>query len=166
MFYGLSSKKEAVVLARAVCSVVGNASTREAAVALLVETAAAETLLGDLRDPTMYGAGTGLTQVDEGTFDWLRMGYADTPIGDAVRDRFNINLRKTRYQELETSPLLAMLFCRLRYMKAQGVIPDSLVGRAEYWKKWYNTSAGKGTVAGYIKKVQDCGVAALLKEVP
>lgn len=163
MFYGLMLKEDAVVAARAVCEVIGNAPTRENAVALLVETAAAETLLGELRDPTMYAAGTGLTQVDKGTFDWLKGLYANTPTAEAIQKRFNIDISRTQYQELETSPVLAMIFCRLRYLRAQGAIPDTLVGRAEYWKKWYNTSAGKGTVAGYIKKVQDCGVAALLR---
>ncbi|QVJ13210.1 hypothetical protein [Pseudomonas phage PSA28] len=163
MFYGLMLKEDAVVAARAVCEVIGSPATRENAVALLVETAAAETLLGELRDPTMYGAGTGLTQVDKGTFDWLKGMYANTPTAEAIQKRFNIDISRTQYQELETSPVLAMIFCRLRYLRAQGAIPDTLVGRAEYWKKWYNTSAGKGTVAGYIKKVQDCGVAALLR---
>ena len=111
----------------------------------------------------MYAAGTGLTQVDKGTFDWLKGLYANTPTAEAIQKRFNIDISRTQYQELETSPVLAMIFCRLRYLRAQGAIPDTLVGRAEYWKKWYNTSAGKGTVAGYIKKVQDCGVAALLR---
>lgn len=163
MFYGLMLKEDAVVAARAVCEIIGSAPTRENAVALLVETAAAETLLGDLRDPTMYAAGTGLTQVDKGTFDWLKGLYANTPTAEAIKKRFNIDISRTQYQELETSPVLAMIFCRLRYLRAQGAIPDTLAGRAEYWKKWYNTSAGKGTVADYIKKAQDCGVAALLR---
>lgn len=165
MYYGLKSKEDAVMYARQVCAVVGDPATREAAVALLVETAAAETLLGTLRDPTPYGAGTGLTQVDEGTFDWLKGLYSKGPVADAVLKAFNINLSKTKYQELETSPLLAMLFCRLRYARAPGAIPTSFVGRAEYWKKHYNTSAGKGTVAGYLKKAQECGVPALLERV-
>lgn len=163
MFYGLMLKEDAVIAARAVCEIIGSPATRENAVALLVETAAAETLLGELRDPTMYAAGTGLTQVDKGTFDWLKGLYANTSTAEAIQKRFNIDISRTQYQELETSPVLAMIFCRLRYLRAQGAIPDTLVGRAEYWKKWYNTSAGKGTVDGYIKKVQDCGVAALLR---
>ena len=163
MFYGLMLKEDAVIAARAVCETIGSADTRESAVALLMETAAAETLLGELRDPTMYSAGTGLTQVDKGTFDWLKQSYSSTPVATALQKRFNIDISRTQYQELETSPLLAMIFCRLRYMRAQGPIPSTLTGRAEYWKKWYNTSAGKGTVAGYIKKVQDCGVADLLR---
>lgn len=163
MFYGLMLKEDAVVAARAVCETIGSADTREYAVALLVETAAAETLLGELRDPTMYAAGTGLTQVDRGTFDWLKQSYASTPVATAIQKRFNIDISRTQYQELETSPVLAMLFCRLRYMKAKGAIPATLEGRAAYWKQWYNTSAGKGTVADYINKVRDCGVAALLR---
>ena len=89
MFYGLMHKEDAVVAARAVCEVIGSPATRENAVALLVETAAAETLLGELRDPTMYAAGTGLTQVDKGTFDWLKGLYANTPVAEAIQRKFD-----------------------------------------------------------------------------
>lgn len=162
LFYGLKSQADAVTYARRVVELIGGG---DPAVALLVETAAAETLLGTLRDPTPYAAGTGLTQVDEGTFVWLRDLYKNTALGANVKTVFNINMAKTQYQELETSPLLAMLYCRLRYLRAPGSIPADVAGRAAYWKKHYNTSAGKGTVDDYLQKVAKCNVAALLAAV-
>lgn len=159
LYYGLKSKEDAVKYAKAVVDVIGGGPD---AVALLVETAAAETLLGQLKDPTPYAAGTGLTQVDKGTFDWLKQLYANHKLGNLVMQHFNINLTKTQYQELETSPLLAMLFCRLRYYAVPYKIPTTLVGRADYWKKWYNSTAGKGTPEDYLKKVSVCGVPELL----
>ncbi|MBJ3579628.1 hypothetical protein JGC46_23410, partial [Salmonella enterica subsp. enterica serovar Derby] len=40
-------------------------------------------------------------------------------------------------------------------------IPATRVERASYWKKYYNTSAGKGTPQDYINKCQRAGVDAL-----
>lgn len=161
MNYGLINKQDAVSYARAVCSVL---SGGENATALCVETAAAETLLGDYRDPTPVSAGTGLTQVDLGTFEWLRGKYQNTSIASALSAAFNIDLSRTVYQELRTSPLLAMIFCRLRYLASPGAIPATREGRADYWKRHYNTVAGKGTPADYLTKCQLAGVDALLNE--
>lgn len=158
LYYGLKSASDAVQYARKVVEALGG---DEPAVRLLVETAAAETLLGQLKDPTPYAAGTGLTQVDRGTFDWLKQLYADHRLGNLIIQHFNITLSKTQYQELETSPLMAMIFCRLRYYAVPSKIPETLSGRAAYWKQWYNTSAGKGTVEDYLQKVEKCGVNKL-----
>ncbi len=46
---------------------------------------------------------------------------------------------------------LGVLFSRLHYLRMPGSIPDELTGQAFYWKKFYNTSAGKGTVEQYLK---------------
>lgn len=161
MNYGLINKQDAVGYARAVCRVLGGG---ENAVALCVETAAAETLLGDYRDPTPVSAGTGLNQIDLGTFEWLRGRYQNTSLASALRAAFNIDLSRTVYQELRTSPLLSMIFCRLRYLASPGAIPTTREGRADYWKKNYNTSAGKGTPADYLNKCQLAGVDALLND--
>lgn len=161
MNYGLINKQDAVCYAREVCAVLGGGLT---AIALLVETAAAETLLGDYKDPTPVSAGTGLTQVDLGTFEWLRDKYKNSRYASALLSAFGVDLSRTAYQELRTSPLLAMIFCRFRYLAAPGAIPDTREGRAEYWKRYYNTSAGKGTLADYLNKCQRAGVDALLNE--
>lgn len=46
---------------------------------------------------------------------------------------------------------IGALFCRLHYLRCPGAVPTELQGQAEYWKKYYNTSAGKGTAAEYIE---------------
>ena len=45
---------------------------------------------------------------------------------------------------------LASAFCRIHYRRQPGSIPESMPARASYWKKWYNTPKGKGTVDHYI----------------
>lgn len=163
MNYGLIKKRDAISYAIAVCYAISD-SAQDSVVRQLVETAAAETLLGDFKDPTPNSAGTGLTQVDFGTFEWLRTKFMSTPINQRLLDAFGLDLSKTVYQQLRFSPLVAMVFCRLRYLAVSAPVPDTLDGRAEYWKKYYNTSAGKGTPADYISKCQRCDVDALFNE--
>ncbi|MBA5234770.1 hypothetical protein H2Y56_22065 [Pectobacterium aroidearum] len=163
MNYGLVHKQDAVACARAVCDVIGHGKNNKA-VELLVETAAAETLLGDFKDPTPNGAGTGLTQVDFETFEWLRTKYMGTAISSRLMSTFGFDLSKTVYQQLRFSPLVSMIFCRLRYHTVPTMIPDTRAGRAEYWKRHYNTSAGKGTPADYLDKCRRSDVDSLFEE--
>ena len=46
---------------------------------------------------------------------------------------------------------LAVLFARLHYIKFSEAVPDGLDAQAAYWKKYYNTTAGKGTTDKYIR---------------
>lgn len=160
IYYGLVSKSQALEYARAVCSVVGGNPN---AANMMIETAAAETLLGEYRDPTPYAAGTGLTQVDKGTFDWLKGRYKGHSIATQIHNAFGISLSRVSYSDLETSPLLAFIFCRLRYYTVPAAIPPSREGRAEYWKRHYNTSAGKGTPGEYLERCEQAGVDELLQ---
>lgn len=160
MNYGLINKQDAVSYATVICDVIGHGKNN-AAVPLCVETAAAETLLGDYKDPTPTSAGTGLTQVDLGTFEWLRDKYRNSRYAALLLSTFGIDLSRTVYQELRTSPLMAMLFCRLRYLAVSESIPATREGRANYWKKYYNTVAGKGTPADYLEKCRRADVDAL-----
>ncbi|WP_286992578.1 hypothetical protein [Shewanella sp.] len=159
VYYGLVNKQQVMVFAQAVCGVLGGG---DKAVDLLIETAAAETLLGSYRDLTTYAAGTGVTQVDEGTFDWLKSKYKKHRLADALYQAFGIYLGKVSYVELETSPLLSFIFCRLRYFAVKSPIPETREGRALYWKRHYNTSAGKGTPEEYLVRCELAGVNALL----
>lgn len=153
MFYGLIDRHWAVPIAVAVCNVLGNGKFNNAAL-LLVETAAAETLLGDLRDPTERKAGTGITQVDEETFKWLKEKFTNKKEEAALKEAFGFTLSKVAYSELELSPLLAFVFARLRYRVVEFDIPTTLEGRAAYWKLHYNTDAGKGDESQYIAKAR------------
>ncbi len=152
--YGLAGTTQVPEYARAVCDVIGHGSTG-AAVPMLVETAAAETLLGQARDLTPYRAGVGLTQIDKGTFDWLKGKYKDSGISQQLADAFGIRLHYVQYDDLRNAPLLAMVFARLRYWTVPEPIPRQIEQRATYWKQHYNTEAGKGTAADYLRRCID-----------
>ena len=49
-----------------------------------------------------------------------------------------------------TNIALAAAFCRIHYRRKPGAIPKSMPGRAAYWKKWYNSEEGAGTVDHYV----------------
>jgi hypothetical protein len=51
---------------------------------------------------------------------------------------------------LNDNDYLGALLCREHYRRVPAYIPGDLQNQAEYWKKYYNTSAGKGTVDEYI----------------
>ena len=52
---------------------------------------------------------------------------------------------------LQTYIAVQVYFCRIKYRRDKEPIPKTLKGRAEYWKKVYNTEGGKGTVEHYMK---------------
>lgn len=154
MLYGLTDRTHLVPMIAAICDTLGDFSDyqpfRACPPAMLVlETAAHETDLGRFADHGLYSAGVGLCQFDP-------IGFADvvqrTPLAlkRRVRDTFGVDLGQLQHRDLAFSPLLSLLFCRLFYRLKPGRIPDTLDGRAAYWKRWYNTAEGKGTEAEFI----------------
>lgn len=51
----------------------------------------------------------------------------------------------------------SVALCRVFFLRITESVPNTVEGRAEYWKKYYNTVYGKGTVEDYIKKVEKYG---------
>lgn len=56
------------------------------------------------------------------------------------------------HHQLATNWMYAAAMCRIAYyrQKEQLPAPDDVVGMAYYWKRHYNTAAGKGTVEEFI----------------
>lgn len=50
------------------------------------------------------------------------------------------------------------LFTRLFYRLIPEAILETIEGRAKYWKKYYNTVLGKGTVEHYLEMNRVYGV--------
>lgn len=152
IYYGLTSIEMLVQIVYAVCNVLGRGNNDKAAL-LMLETAAQETRLGTLKDNTPYKAGRGVFQCDLVGFVDVqgRVGIKDY---QAVLDAFGIDLKKASHSQLDYSPLLAAIICRLFYKLRPEPIPDDLEGRARYWKRFYNTSQGKGTPEQYVSNSQ------------
>tara|TARA_R110000796_G_scaffold129022_3_gene244690 strand:- start:225 stop:710 length:486 start_codon:yes stop_codon:yes gene_type:complete len=56
---------------------------------------------------------------------------------------------------LEKNIAAAIVHCRLKYWRVPMRMPNTLEGRAKYWKKYYNTEQGKGTEEKYIDTVKE-----------
>ena len=151
-FYGLVSPFHAVEIAQRVCEVLGN-GRYGVAYLLILETACAETMLGQFNDPTPKYAGNGLCQHDKIPFYDIAKRTSEKN-RKLILDNFGFDIRKTKWIELCYSPLLAFIFCRLHYKLIREEIPDTRTGRAGYWKKYYNTKAGRGTPEHYLKQIK------------
>ena len=53
-------------------------------------------------------------------------------------------------EDIETNDLLAICMARVHYLRVSEAIPSDVEGMARYWKKYYNTPLGKGTVEEFI----------------
>jgi len=148
MYYGLANQKEALVIANRVCDVVGHGANKMA-VALLIETAQQETLLGLAKDAHPTKHGVGLCQFDKIGFDDVKQ-RTRKHVNEKIKKAFGFGVMDIQHRDLAYSPLLSMLWCRLFYMLIPDVIPDTVAGRAAYWKRYYNTVKGKGTPTEYI----------------
>jgi len=52
--------------------------------------------------------------------------------------------------------LFACILARLYYLRCPGAIPATIDGQGAYWKRYYNTVAGAGTVEQYIHHWNHC----------
>lgn len=123
------------------------------AVELLIGTASAESQLTFLKQLNS-GPALGLYQMEPAT-------YADiikyvTRKGKQFYDDVvyciyqELGYKMPRASNLIHDLRLATVFARLQYWRVPEPIPNAPRLKAEYWKKYYNTPLGKGTVAHYL----------------
>jgi len=113
----------------------------ESAVLLLLGTAAQESKFGTYLMQTGQGPAIGAFQMEPATFRWLQQEFA--------HEYPALLMRYPR--EMEWDLRLAVIMARLRYRVVKDPLPGTdPVALAEYWKKHYNTSAGKGTPEEFI----------------
>lgn len=148
MFYGIVHRDQPQQYAQAVCDVLGHGESRRA-VRMLLETCAQETHMGQFADASSYRNGVGLYQIDEIAYRDILQRAKDVD-KFKIRDEFGVVLDDVQYRELAFSPLLATIFARVFYRLIPDVFPADVEGRARYWKKFFNTTAGKGTEAEYL----------------
>lgn len=113
----------------------------DAAVNLLMGTAAVESNFGTYLKQLHRGPALGVFQMEPATFDWLAGKYPDR-VHPAAVDRDMIHDLK-----------FAILMARLRYLVVPEALPpaDDIDALGAYWKSYYNTFAGNGSVRGWIE---------------
>jgi hypothetical protein len=126
----------------------------EDAVDLILGTAAHESHLGHyLRQ--VKGPALGLYQVEPATHSSIWDNYLRYRPELAEKVRQLASVRSINNGIPDHSELIYNLFystaiCRLVYLPARPPIPSTVQGRAEYWKAYYNSSQGRGTVEKYL----------------
>ena len=88
------------------------------------------------------------------------IGYRETVLQqslrkywDGIKAKLHIDWTKTTWSDLD-KPLYSGLAARLFLARIPDPIPSDLTAQAMYWKKYYNTAAGKGTVQKFIDDVK------------
>ena len=127
----------------------------EDAVNLLMGTAAQESHLGTyIRQ--INGPALGIFQMEPNTFKDIKVNFLHGKYDLQSKIRIQMNGEQYAY-ELEWNLKLAIIYCRLHYLRKPGTLPSTIEGMAAYWKQHYNTYLGAGTeeqfIANYKKYV-------------
>jgi len=114
-----------------------------AAVNLLLGTAAQESRFGTYLRQLDGGPAVGPFQCEPATFQDLQERFQNV-------QRWMIGRSA---EEMEWDIRLAILVCRLKYRSIPAALPahDDLPGLAGYWKRYYNTAKGKGTIEEFMR---------------
>lgn len=127
------------------------------AVNLLMGTAAQESHLGKYRRQLGGGPALGIFQMEPATFDDIVKNYLRYKPELAARIERVARISRFKAEDIENNDLLAICMARVHYLRVREAIPSDLEGWARYWKRYYNTSLGKGTeeefIANYKKLV-------------
>ena len=115
----------------------------------MMETCAVETQLGTYPDKHPNKLGVGAFQFDAIALKDLKQ-ETDERHKNKVMRLWGYDLDTVKLEDLANDLLLAAICCRLKYLRVPAAIPNNLLERAAYWKKYYNTEAGKGTVDHYL----------------
>ncbi|WP_286155804.1 hypothetical protein [Parabacteroides goldsteinii] len=121
---------------------------------LLLGTCAQESHLGKYRIQLGGGPALGIMQMEPNTFGDICERYLK---GKKELKEKVMQIAGVEYLEpnnLIENDQLAICFARLHYLRLKEAIPTDLPGWARYWKKYYNTPAGRGTEEEFIKNYE------------
>lgn len=116
---------------------------------LMLGTALAESGLRHIRQ-LGGGPALGLWQMEPKTHEdiWQSfLRYRDT-LAAAVEDTADLGARTPSTMTWNLRYACAM--ARVHYMRVQEALPSSVERQATYWKQYYNTPMGQGTVTHYL----------------
>lgn len=120
------------------------------AVNLLMGTAAQESHLGRYIKQLGSGPALGIFQMEPATFRDIidnYLAYKPALMAEVLKV---CNVQYLEPECLMYNLRVAIVFCRLHYLRKPGRIPNTIEGMAAYWKKHYNTYLGKGTEEEFV----------------
>ena len=131
----------------------------EAALQLVLGTAAHESALGHyIRQ--VHGPALGICQMERPTFldDWSRF-FAGHP---GLEGRAIALGYRRQPAALEWDLRLSLVMCRIHYRLVPEPLPAAgdWCGQARYWKRYYNSTAGRGTIKQFLGDIQRFGICS------
>lgn len=125
---------------------------------LLVATACVESQCGVAIKQWPNGPALGIFQIEPDTYYDLLKNFL------SYRSELKTKLMSlfcegmTAEENLTCNLMFQAAVCRLIYFRKPDKIPSTLEGLAVYWKKYYNTPAGKGTPQKFIEAYRRYGI--------
>lgn len=147
MNYGKISNNSVIEAIKKVCDCLGYGKNKTAGI-FICEILATETQFGDYYDRTLY-AGMGIAQFDKRPFNDVKK-RTRTHNKLKVQKELGIDIDLVKWEDLRYNVLLSVLFARLKLLLIPDHIPVIIELRSDYWKKYYNSYAGKGTTEDYM----------------
>ena len=93
--------------------------------------------------------------MEEATHDDLWMNYLlyRKALVNDIEDITGYNFESANSEALKTDDRYACVMCRVHYLRVPRPLPPAGDARAqaEYWKRWYNTSQGAGTIEHFME---------------
>ena len=121
---------------------------------LVLVTGAAESLYQHVRQ--INGPARGWFQMEPRTHDDIWNNF----LGHSQRQHLLDGLQELTdrpgiYYELEVNPWYAVAMCAIHYLRDPKPLPEAgaRMEQATYWKRVYNTPAGRGTISEFLEKV-------------
>lgn len=121
---------------------------------MVLKTGAAESLFQHVRQ--IGGPALGWFQMEPATHDDIWCNFLGSTSRQYLIDGLHkLSKRLGIAAELEVNPWYAAAMCRIHYMRFSERLPaaGNNLAQAEYWKKYYNTSAGHGTPGEFLERV-------------
>ncbi len=122
---------------------------------LLMGTCAQESAMGKYRFQ-INGPAVGIFQMEPATHQDHYANYLKY-LDDMINKLFDINPRAGihGFQWVPDDHWYAAAMCRVHYYRVSDPLPeDNPEALAQYWKKFYNTEQGKGTVEEFVKNYE------------
>jgi len=144
-YYGYGSPDEVKETIVRVCS---RFHTPDLRVNLISGIIAVETQFGTYPDRSV-GSGIGIMQFDPIAFEDVKIN-TNRIYKELVWREFDINIDLVELCCLRYDIHMNIIFGVLKLLRIPEILPLSIEGEAQYWKKYWNTRKGAGTIQDYL----------------
>ena len=117
---------------------------------LILGTAAQESAYGKYTVQIGGGPARGKFQMEKATHDDIWKNFLKYKPRLAKLVLSISGLTEPDFNSLEKNDIYACAMCRVHYFRVKEPIHTTINGYAYYWKQFYNTPEGKGTISEFI----------------